>query len=280
MKSESQVREIHRSIPHVPGVYMLINPTNNKKYIGSSIDLYNRYYTFLSSARSGYYSGTDGKDSLREDILKTPPYLWCYSILEFCEINELEERENYYIDLFNSIEEGYNKVYSHRNPISNDSLSLRIDGATLTKMRNCYSNFKSNIRDYYNLNKYYQGPRLSEKDMYSEFKMEEVYNKKQYYIEKNHGNPVRCNYDILTLRKKPNEKLILNDIIWIPKELGILLLKRNKPNRSIIEESSFLCDRMKAIMEMTENLKGRIDKEVYDILMNLSINDVSRLIYR
>ena len=223
MKSELQIRELHKNIPYVPGVYMLTNPTNGKRYIGSSVDLHSRYFTFLSSSYSGWYSGAEGKDSLREAILATPPHLWIYSILEFCEIDDLEERENYYIDLFNTIKDGYNKVYSHRNPISKNSRRYRVDGATLKKMYNCYSSFKDTIHYYY----YKQGIEFTDDDIRKEFDMEKVYYKKQSAIDKNNGEPVRINCDILTLNKLPYEKITLDEIVWIPRDLGLMLKKRN-----------------------------------------------------
>ena len=275
MKSELQIRELHKNIPYVPGVYMLTNPTNGKRYIGSSVDLHNRYFTFLSSSYSGWYSGAEGKDSLREAILATPPHLWIYSILEFCEIDDLEERENYYIDLFNTIKDGYNKVYSHRNPISKNSRRYRVDGATLKKMYNCYSSFKDTIPYYY----YKQGIEFTDDDIRKEFDMEKVYYKKQSAIDKNNGEPVRINCNILTLNKLPYEEITLDEIIWIPRDLG-LMLKKEKPNKNIVDDVDFLYAKLTSIKKMVKKYKNNLDKEVYNILINLDIKDMVKLIYK
>ena len=166
-------------------------------------------------------------------------------------------------------------MYSHRNPISKNSRRYRVDGATLKKMYNCYSSFKDTIHYYY----YKQGIEFTDDDIRKEFDMEKVYYKKQSAIDKNNGEPVRINCNILTLNKLPYEKITLDEIIWIPRDLG-LMLKKEKPNKNIVDDVDFLYAKLTSIKKMVKKYKNNLDKEVYNILINLDIKDMVKLIYK
>lgn len=80
------------------GIYRWINIINNKSYIGSAKSLSNRL--------SIYYSSTTikkrlerGSSAIHSALLKYSYNNFKLEILEYCEIDLLIEREQYYIDL-------------------------------------------------------------------------------------------------------------------------------------------------------------------------------------
>lgn len=91
------------------GVYCIVNLKNMKKYIGSSKNLYNRIHSHFFNLKYNKHHSIH----LQNSYNKYKYYYFTYFILDFCNINFLEEREQYFIDLFKP---EYNKrVDSTRN---------------------------------------------------------------------------------------------------------------------------------------------------------------------
>ncbi len=84
------------------GIYMWTSPSG-KSYIGQTINLKRRYSNFLNFYNS--YSGNK-IDCARKKYNK--PSNWKYEILEYCDIDELDMREQHYIELYNTMDNGYN----------------------------------------------------------------------------------------------------------------------------------------------------------------------------
>lgn len=84
-----------------PGIYKIVNKENNKIYVGSATDLKRRWREHKYKLKKGIHPNTHllsawnkyGEDSFTFEVVE-----------EFEEINKdlLLEKENYYIDLFNS----------------------------------------------------------------------------------------------------------------------------------------------------------------------------------
>lgn len=85
------------------GIYLWINVKNNKKYVGQSSNLRNRYLSFLRFDQC--YAGSRINNARKK--YNNERY-WKYEVLEYCTEQELDEREMYYINLYNSINNGYN----------------------------------------------------------------------------------------------------------------------------------------------------------------------------
>ena len=83
------------------GIYMFENKNNHKKYIGQSINISHRKWEHFHRPSSGCYI---------DKILATNPEDFEFSIIEECPIEMLDEREIYWIDYYNSIQEGYNVI--------------------------------------------------------------------------------------------------------------------------------------------------------------------------
>lgn len=86
----------------ISGIYKIINRINGKIYIGQSIDIYRRW-----KEESHFYKCND---YLRNAFNKYGLENFDFEILEECSIEELDEKEIYYISLYRSNEHkfGYN----------------------------------------------------------------------------------------------------------------------------------------------------------------------------
>lgn len=90
------------------GIYKWTSP-NNKSYIGQAQDLDKRKYEFLLSPDTHNYTG---KNSKIDRARKKYPILseWKYEVLEYCDEDKLNELEKYYINLFDTYNNGYNST--------------------------------------------------------------------------------------------------------------------------------------------------------------------------
>lgn len=89
------------------GIYAIRNVTKNKYYIGSSTNLNRRIETHMLKIDSNeWYDDVKNGDHFESIILK-----------ELNTQTELESYENYFIGVYNSIENGYNKVLARRKPV-------------------------------------------------------------------------------------------------------------------------------------------------------------------
>lgn len=89
------------------GIYMWTSPSG-KQYIGKSIDLERRKRMFLNFSKN-YTSGTSLIDKARHKYADSK--LWKYVILEECHENQLNEKEKYYIEQYDTYKNGYNSTY-------------------------------------------------------------------------------------------------------------------------------------------------------------------------
>lgn len=146
-------------------IYMIENIKNNKVYIGQTINLVNRieshYKDFITNKH---------KKKLQEDYNRYGLENFKFKVLEIINPDRIENkklvsiylhhRENYYIDKYNSIEEGYNtnkankidyskidinrsdyyKSFNILEPFNyKDFISLQLDIKDLTKMYFLYN---------------------------------------------------------------------------------------------------------------------------------------------
>ena len=88
------------------GIYCIENTINNKKYIGQSVDVDSRWSKHQGSLNKGDHDN----DYLQKSWNKYGKENFIFYILEYCKKDELDEKENYYIDLYNTLDGdcGYN----------------------------------------------------------------------------------------------------------------------------------------------------------------------------
>ena len=89
------------------GIYKIENLINHKKYIGQSINIYERWKNHIRASRR-----CDEEDNslIHKALNKYGVENFSFEIIEKCEPiqNILNEREKYWIDFYNSLIEGYN----------------------------------------------------------------------------------------------------------------------------------------------------------------------------
>lgn len=91
---------------NVSGVYRIYNKKTDRSYVGQSINVQRRleqHYRSLNSLTYKHHSTT-----MQEDWDKYGEESFEAELLEKCPENMLEEREKYWIDFYNSAEDGYN----------------------------------------------------------------------------------------------------------------------------------------------------------------------------
>lgn len=88
------------------GIYKIKNLINNKVYIGSSVDIHKRLVNHKYKLRKNIHDNI----YLQSSYNKYKKENFTFEILENCFIENLVEKENYYINLYNSInpDKGYN----------------------------------------------------------------------------------------------------------------------------------------------------------------------------
>jgi len=86
------------------GIYMIKNKLNNKIYVGQSSNIENRWWKHKSFLNKN----THHNKRLQEDWNKYGKENFMMKILEECPNSLLNEREIYWINHFNSFENGYN----------------------------------------------------------------------------------------------------------------------------------------------------------------------------
>lgn len=88
------------------GIYCIENLINNKKYIGQSVDIEQRWYRHKYNLNNNNHQNVH----LQNAWNKYGNKCFAFYILQECDISELDDVETYYISLFNSIDRncGYN----------------------------------------------------------------------------------------------------------------------------------------------------------------------------
>ncbi len=94
--------------PIISGIYCFKNLINNKRYIGQSIDIYNRYDQHIWRLDHKYWEKEN--HHLIRAWHKYGKENFEFTILEECNIDDLDNREIYWIAYYNSRKNGYNKT--------------------------------------------------------------------------------------------------------------------------------------------------------------------------
>lgn len=92
----------------ITGIYKITNLVNGHAYIGQSIDIEKRWKNHKITAYNKNDSGY--MYPLYQAIRKYGIEYFSFDILEECEYEKLNEREMYYIQLYNTYHKGYNQT--------------------------------------------------------------------------------------------------------------------------------------------------------------------------
>jgi len=136
------------------GIYKIENLSDNKIYIGSSVNINSRKYKHFWMLRKNIHDN----NHLQNSYNKFGEKKFTFTILELCNIEDLIMLENKYINTYktDNSEFGYNlaKVNEFRRNTFNDDVKLNLSKYNLNKNGNIkkfilteISNGKSNIFD-------------------------------------------------------------------------------------------------------------------------------------
>ena len=87
------------------GIYKITNQLDNMCYIGQSVDISTRW---KDHAKCGLGIDTPQNNKLYQAMIKDGLWNFSFEILEECSRDQLNEKEKYYIQLYQSKEYGYN----------------------------------------------------------------------------------------------------------------------------------------------------------------------------
>lgn len=105
-----------KQLPQKSGIYKIINLLNGHIYIGQSKNIYKRYhqhhkYEYKNEQRSDFH--------LYQAMRKYGLHNFMIEVVELCSEDILDEREQYWIQYYNSFKEGYNMTEGGQNFSSN-----------------------------------------------------------------------------------------------------------------------------------------------------------------
>ena len=95
------------SIEDKPGIYKITNINSGKCYIGKSTNVKKR---IADHFKSSIGIKTIADQAVHHEIWKTGFWNWTIEVIIYCEKEQLNELEKYYIDFFKSNSFGYNKT--------------------------------------------------------------------------------------------------------------------------------------------------------------------------
>ena len=93
------------------GIYKITNQKNNMCYIGQSVNVSDRW---KQHAKCGLGIDTPAANKLYKAMIEEGIWNFSWELLETCPAEELNEKEKYYIELYQSCEFGYNSTKGNK----------------------------------------------------------------------------------------------------------------------------------------------------------------------
>ncbi len=146
---------------NVSGIYIIRNKINGKVYIGSAKNIRTRWYRHKSNLKMNKHHSIKLQNSYNKNGIDSFEYM----IIQYCNINELKTKEQYWIDFFDSYNEGYNCSKESSNPMlgRNHSDETKQKMSKSQKGRIISEDSKQKMKDNHFLNNGGTHPMLGKK---------------------------------------------------------------------------------------------------------------------
>ena len=183
------------------GVYRILNTLTGKSYIGQSVDIDKRFKEHLYHKQS----------PIDSDIHTFGEEFFKFKILVICDIDELDYWEEYYIEQFDSVNDGYNSTTGGRHSVGEGNSNCKLTELDVFKIREAYrvhspkyevyEKYKDKVSKSYFSN-VWEG--ISWKDVHSDVYTDENkgYYKKKTPIGENGKNSIFSDEEVLKLRER------------------------------------------------------------------------------
>lgn len=142
------------------GIYCIENINTNKKYIGQSVDIIDRWRKHRYELNKNHHDN----DYLQKAWNKYGEENFKFYVLEYCVIDDLNEKERYYIDLYKTLNRNYGYNLKSGGQDSN-TLSQEIRNKISDSNKKAYLN--SNLKEIRSNDalKQWANPKIKEKIM-------------------------------------------------------------------------------------------------------------------
>lgn len=129
--NKNLIEKCNNIIYRQSGIYSITNKINGYRYIGKSKNVAIRLSQHKSLLRNNHHTYRNGELSLLQKAWnKYGENAFDFKIIEFCEVNKLNEREQYWIDYYqcnhSKYRQGYNATDGGEGAYSNQNVKGRI----------------------------------------------------------------------------------------------------------------------------------------------------------
>lgn len=207
------------------GIYKITCLTTNKSYIGQSVSIKRRWATHKRELAKNIHYNT----YLQNAYNKYGKENFTYEILELCSKDKLNEREQFYVKLFDSYENGYNcdlggnNIAGEANPMSGkagilspryvDNLyQLAPSGEIVAEFESANLAAKAIVGQAGHIQDCLQSWREHRSSKVTDASRERFTHKGYYWIYKtDYEKFVRCGYDFT--QKRTKKSLTIQDLV-------------------------------------------------------------------
>ena len=118
------------------GIYKYTNKLNGHVYIGQSTNIENRYKQHLYDSKQKFDRGTGVDKAIHKYGIEN----FTFEIIEECQAEELNEKERYWIQYYDSYNKGYNKTPGGDSLKGEEHPRAILTEKQVIFIRDCYAN--------------------------------------------------------------------------------------------------------------------------------------------
>lgn len=122
---------------HETGIYKITNQINKKIYIGQAQDIQRRWRDHRTDAKNCTDS-KNLKNPLYQDIKKYGIDNFIFEIIETCSLEELNDKERYWISYYDSFHNGYNRTEGGQNAAHSNKMTDTLFESIIYDLKNTF----------------------------------------------------------------------------------------------------------------------------------------------